>query len=118
MIWSTYVNIRKRRDERQAKGADRLEPKGKWSGYGSLTWPYVNVAPPAYRIGPKSSVKVIRAKRGNLVYPPEQSGRLTVRHAVGYAGEDHGESECYPVMGEIRVETLSDSKEGRLPGGA
>ena len=68
--------------------------------------------------GPKSSAKVIRAKRANLVYPPEQSGRLTVRHAVGYAGEDPGESKCYPVMGEIRVETLSDSKEGRLPGGA
>jgi hypothetical protein len=59
----------------------------------------VNVAPPAYRIGPKSSVKVIRAKRGNLLYPPEQSGRLTVRQAVGYAGEDPEGSEYYPVMG-------------------
>lgn len=28
--------------------ADKLEPKGMWTGYGSLTWPYVNVVPPAY----------------------------------------------------------------------
>ena len=44
-----YVNICKLRQREQAKEAERLEPKGKWGGYGSLTWPYVNVAPPAYR---------------------------------------------------------------------
>ncbi len=44
------MNICNRRQREQAKEADRLEPKGKWAGYGSLTWPYVNVAPPAYRM--------------------------------------------------------------------
>jgi len=32
----------------QAKEADRLGPKGMRTGYGSVTWPYVNVAPPAF----------------------------------------------------------------------
>ena len=31
-------------------------------------------------------------------------GRLTARHADGGMGEDDGRSECYPVMGQIRIE--------------
>jgi len=37
-----------RRQEKRAEQTDRLKPKGEWTGYGSLTWPYVNGAPPAY----------------------------------------------------------------------
>ncbi len=36
-----------RRERKQAKQTERLEPKGKWTDYGALTSPYVNVAPSA-----------------------------------------------------------------------
>jgi hypothetical protein len=62
------VNICKRRQREQAKEAGRLEPKGKWGGYGSLTWPYVNVAPPAYRMS-LSYLQVTIVERGKPVLP-------------------------------------------------
>ena len=68
IIGLTQVNICKRREREQAKEAVRLGPKGKWTGYGSLTWTYVNDAPPAYRMS-LSYPKVIRAKRGKPVLP-------------------------------------------------
>jgi hypothetical protein len=33
-------------------------------------------------------------------------GRQTARHAVGGMGRDDGRSQCHPVMGWIRVESL------------
>ena len=34
-------------------------------------------------------------------------GRLTVRHAVGGMGREDGRSESHPVMGWIRVDSLT-----------
>ena len=53
----------------QAKKADRLGPKGKRTGYGSITWPYVNVAPPAYGMNPGYPF-VTDEERGKPVSPP------------------------------------------------
>jgi len=45
------LNTRKHRHWEQAtRGCSRLEPKGKRSGSGSLTWPDANGAPPVYRV--------------------------------------------------------------------
>jgi hypothetical protein len=40
-----------RRKRQQAKGAERLEPKGKWRGRGDTLTPLADVAPPADRRG-------------------------------------------------------------------
>ena len=54
----------RRNEPTRLKGSNQ---KGKWTGYGSLTWPYVNVAPPAYGM----DLRVIhcnKAERGKPVY--------------------------------------------------
>jgi len=43
----TQVNRRKRRHKGQAKGADRLGPKGVWPGPGAPNSPGADVVPPA-----------------------------------------------------------------------
>lgn len=82
------MNTVKHRQEKQAKEADRLEPKGKRAGYGCLTWPYVNVAPSVYEVY-LSYPQVIKVERGKPVYPPNWRAEAgeTVRRTVGYAGE-------------------------------
>ena len=52
----------------QAKDADRLEPKGKWSGTGVLCSPVADVAPPADRRDLTHSG--IQAERGKPVCSP------------------------------------------------
>ena len=58
----------------QAKEADKLEPKGKRTGYGFPNWLYVNVAPPVYKDGSEVSV-VTYAERGKPVYPPYRQAK-------------------------------------------
>ena len=60
----------KRRDYEQAKGADRLEPKGEWSGIGAAESPVADDAPPANRRDlPHSGDFCIYAPSSNLFLP-------------------------------------------------
>ena len=82
------MNTVKHRHEKQAKEADRLEPKGKRAGYGRLTWPYVNVAPSVYEVY-LSYPQVIKVERGKPVYLPHCSRAAageTVRHTCWVCG--------------------------------
>jgi len=45
-----------RRHEKQAKQTDRLKPNGKWTGYGALTSPYVNLSSIGVRDESKLSI--------------------------------------------------------------
>lgn len=68
MVWSTYVNRRKRRKAEQAKSAERLGPKGKWPGVAGLLSATADVAPPAYRRDLTHRVEI--AERGKPVLLP------------------------------------------------
>ena len=78
----------------------------------------MNVAPSAYRVN-LSYPQVIKTKRGKSVYP------LAVKQEskpqgmpIDMQAEDVGGSERHFVTKWIWVETLSESKDSRLPTGA
>src|SRR5215468_5392013 len=69
VVRSTQVNRRKRRHLEQAKGADRLGPKGKWPGPGAANSPGADVEPPAY--GRDLTHAVSATQRGKPVALPQ-----------------------------------------------
>ena len=59
--------------------------------------------PPADRVGLRYPMSDTR----NVVIPClRPMGRLTARRADGGMGKEDGRSECHPVMGWIRIESL------------
>jgi hypothetical protein len=68
--------------------AQRLEPKGKWSGIGDLTSPIADGVPPAERRDLTHAG--MQAKRGKPVVLPKdavQTGKRAARRADGTAGK-------------------------------
>ena len=61
-IWESLINAV---TCKQAKGADRLGPKGKWSGTGTCTIPVVDMVTTGGEAGPKPSLASTR----NVVSP-------------------------------------------------
>ena len=97
---------------RQAKDAERLEPKGHCSGYRVLTTT-LSWTPNATgeQRAPHPSVSTLR----NVVSPYRsfrKEGRKAARPTNGDAGKGVGKSECRPVMGRIRVATSPDAQAG------
>ena len=105
-----------RRDGQQAKGAERLEPKGKWRGRGVLLTPLTDVAPPADRRGLISPGMVLVR---NVVSPIVSKGRWQVAREgvpVDEGVRDAGGSEGRAVIARIGVRDLPCS-ERRLTSG-
>ena len=91
-----------------------LDQNGKRSGMVLEHWATMDEEPPAKRKGPTRSE--IHAKQGKPVVLPETAGEPKGT-LLALRVEDGGKSECLPVMGRIRDETLPDAKAGRLPRG-
>ena len=91
------------RECKQAKGAVRLEPKGKRVVRRLWDRPTRATLPPADRVG----LRYLLSDTWNVVTSCLRPfwGRLTARHAVGGMGRDDGRSKSHPVMGWIRVIT-------------
>jgi hypothetical protein len=116
VVRSTQVKRCKRRHIEQAKGADRLGPKGKWSGWSAPNSLHADVVPPAQKHDLTHPIP--HGERGKPValrgMPPEgePQGDLT-----GQRVEEEGASEGRLVTGRIGVATLPHPKGGRLPSG-
>ena len=105
--------------------ADRLEPKGKWSGTGVIASPVADVAPPAER----RDLTHIEVLARNVVSPLFSRQTLSARESepqgtlMGQRVWDVGESECRSVIERIGVEPCRGqaasphAKAGRLPAG-
>jgi hypothetical protein len=92
-----------RRKRRQAKEAERLEPKGKWRGRGATLTPLADGMPPADRRGltPRGTVLV-----RNVVSPIVSTGRWKVARKgvpVDKGVRDAGGSESRAVIARIGV---------------
>jgi hypothetical protein len=75
MLWLTEVNVCNCRQLQQAKGTDRLGPKGKWVGRIPLTVSDTGKTPTGRQNGPKAAV-VKCAERGNpMPLPHGQANR-------------------------------------------
>lgn len=74
-------------------------------------WAIMDKPPPAKRKGPPRSE--IHAEQGKPVTLPETAGEPQGTLSV-LRVKECGKSEGSAVMGEIRAETLSDAKAGRL----
>ena len=106
----------KRRQNRQAKDAERLEPKGTVAGTEVLPSPVMDMH--RYRrIESTSPMRVNFVERGKPVSFLSQKGREAVRPTNGGAGMGVGKSEGRPVTGRIRVVTSPGAKARRLPCG-
>ncbi len=73
------MNARKHRQMYQAKGTDRLEPKGKQPGVGSGQWPTANHVLPVYRADLNHPVNA--AEHGNVASLPGLATGRTYRKA-------------------------------------
>ncbi len=92
-----------RRNGRQAKEAERLEPKGKWRGRGATLTPLADVVPPADRRGLSPSGTVLVR---NVVSPIVSIRRWKVARKgvpVDEGVRDAGGSEGRAVMVRIGV---------------
>ena len=101
-----------RRNGRQAKEAERLEPKGMWPGSGALVSPLVDVAPPVDRRSLSSPGLVLV---WNVVSPivftrTWKAVRKDV--PVDEGVRDGGQSEGRTVMARIGVLDLPYSERG------
>src|SRR6266478_5713015 len=106
----------KRRQNRQAKDAERLEPKGTVAGTEVLPSPVMDLQ--RYRrIESTSPMRVNLVERGKPVSFLSQKGREAVRPTHGGAGMGVGKSEGCPVTGRIRVGTSPGAQARRLPCG-
>ena len=104
-------------------GLISLSQNGEWTGYGSLTWPYVNNSSTGVWDGSKLSEKVAYAERGKPVYPPSFGQVKPQGTLLGMQVQESEESEGHSVMGWIQVErfcasTSPGSKEGPISDGA
>src|SRR6266446_6939973 len=106
----------KRRQNRQAKDAERLEPKGTVAGTEVLPSPVMD-RQRYRRIESTSPMRVNLVERGKPVSFLAQKGREAVRPTHGGAGMGVGKSEGRPVMGRIRVVTSPGAQARRLPCG-
>jgi len=106
----------KRRQHRQAKDAERLEPKGTVAGTEVLPSPVMD-RQRSRRIESTSPMRVNLVERGKPVSFLSQKGREAVRPTNGGAGRGVGKSEGRPVTGRIRVVTSPGAKARRLPCG-
>ena len=70
--------------------------------------------PPAKRRGPPRSETQV--EQGKPITLPATAGEPQGTPLALWV-EECGKSECPPVIGRIRTETLSDTKVGRLPRG-
>jgi hypothetical protein len=93
---------RKRRENQQAKGADRLEPKGQWPRAGVSPFPGRRCRATGEQAEPTPSV----IRPWNVVSPSSSlRGRPAVRWSpMGRRVGDEGRSERCPVIGRIGVE--------------
>src|SRR6266436_2653136 len=106
----------KRRQNRQAKDAEWLEPKGTVAGTEVLPSPVMDMQ--RYRrIESTSPMRVNLVERGKPVSFLSKKGREAVRPTNGGAGMGVGKSEGRPVTGRIRVVTSPGAKARRLPYG-
>src|SRR3989442_14073268 len=106
----------KRRYNRQAKDAERLEPKGTVAGTEVLPSPVMDIQ--RYRrIESTLPMRVNLVEHGKPVSFLSQKGREAVRPTNGGAGMWVGKSEGRPVTGRIRVVTSPGAKARRLPCG-
>src|SRR2546427_12707854 len=106
----------KRRNKRQAKDAERLEPKGTVAGTEVLPSPVMD-RQRSRRIESPSPMRVNLVERGKPVSFLSQKGREAVRPTHGGAGMGGGKSEGRPGTGRIRVATSPCSQARRLPCG-
>ena len=103
---------------RQAKEAERLEPKGTWPGGGAAITRPADVAPPAERqsLTPPGMVLV-----RNVVSPIVSTGLWKVTREGAPVDEgvwDAGGSEGRAVMARIGVRTLPRPERGLTSGGS
>lgn len=96
----------KRRKVKQAKGADRLGPKGKWAGSGVFCSPDAEADPAAER---QYLTHPMVSKR-NVVSPnaPQSWERKPQGDPMRVRVKEDGKSEGWPVMVQIRVELTSN----------
>ena len=106
----------KRRQNRQAKDAERLEPKGTVAGTEVLPSPVMD-RQRSRRIESPSPMRVNLVERGKPVSFLSQKGREAVRPTHGGAGMGVGKSEGRPGTGRIRVVTSPGAQARRLPCG-
>ncbi len=107
-----------RRDEKQAKEAERLGPKGVWPGRGASRSFLAYVEPPADRRSLSSS-GVVRVR--NVVSPMVPTGTWKVTREgvpVNQGVWDAGASEGRAVMVRIGVLTLPRPERGLTSGGS
>src|SRR5262245_42958231 len=114
VVRSTQLKCRKRRHQGQAKGADRLGPKGTWPGPGAPNSPGADGGPPAKRRGlthEDSGDATCEARR-----PPARVDEPQ-GEPMGRRVKDGGGSEGRPVTGRIGVATSPRAKASPLPPG-
>ena len=113
MVWSTAVNRWNRRKVKQAKEADRLGPKGRWSGLGAPNSPSAAVASPAERRDlPHPGTPM---ERGKPVAVPLGRYRVSDTYATAGTGRGRKRRPCCHSMD--RGGLSPHAQAGRLPSG-
>lgn len=111
----------------QAKDADRLGPKGRWSSSQARSSSDTDIAPPREKAAPRRAKRILRYEPARLLTPnlgvpisvPMRESEPQGKPSQMQVGDD-GKSECRLVMRWIGVEpqpTSLRAKAGRLPSG-